>query len=202
MYAGLAGCTGLLPAPVAEKRSTIAPDLARATKGIRPFNTHLFLVMLVIGHYPCDGCSKQTLTVVCEHQNCAVLQLLGGIGDAMFWANATLRFVADRCVSRHSILGAVVFTLCSTWCTLGCGFGLARIMLIAGVAAIPPIKANTKKKSASAASIVGMTVIGALVATCVRLSTTLKSPRATQVKLQADVIDKLMPASYRWLVYT
>lgn len=39
-----------------------------------------------------------------------------------------------------------------------------------------------------------MTVIGALVATYVRLSTTLENPSFTWQKLQTDVIDKLMPA--------
>ena len=52
------------------------------------------------------------------------------------------------------------------------------------------------------ASIVGMTVIGALVATYVRLSTTLEITAGDAVvKLQADVIDKLMPA-FLPLVYT
>ncbi len=46
-------------------------------------------------------------------------------------------------------------------------FGLAHYATRMGVAAIPLIKANTKKVG-HAASIVGMTVIGALVATYVR----------------------------------
>ncbi len=47
-----------------------------------------------------------------------------------------------------------------------------------------------------------MTVIGALVATYVRLSTTLEITAGDAVvKLQADVIDKLMPA-FLPLVYT
>ena len=56
---------------------------------------------------------------------------------------------------------------------LGLRFGLAHYAYRMGVAAIPLIKANTKKVG-HAASIVGMTVIGALVATYVRLSTTLE----------------------------
>ncbi|WP_367064741.1 PTS system mannose/fructose/sorbose family transporter subunit IID, partial [Escherichia coli] len=53
-----------------------------------------------------------------------------------------------------------------------------------------------------AASIVGMTVIGALVATYVRLNTTLEIKAGDAVvKLQTDVIDKLMPA-FLPLVYT
>ena len=52
---------------------------------------------------------------------------------------------------------------------LGLRFGLAHYAYRMGVAAIPLIKANTKKVG-HAASIVGMTVIGALVATYVRLN--------------------------------
>ena len=84
---------------------------------------------------------------------------------------------------------------------LGLRFGLAHYAYRMGVAAIPLIKANTKKVG-HAASIVGMTVIGALVATYVRLNTTLEIKAGDAVvKLQADVIDKLMPA-FLPLVYT
>ncbi len=54
-----------------------------------------------------------------------------------------------------------------------------------GVAAIPLIKANTKKVG-HAASIVGMTVIGALVATYVRLSTTLEITAGDAVSRKWD----------------
>lgn len=83
----------------------------------------------------------------------------------------------------------------------GLRFGLAHYAYRMGVAAIPMIKANTKKVG-HAASVVGMTVIGALVATYVRLSTTAEITAGDAVvKLQADVIDKLMPA-FLPLVYT
>jgi len=84
---------------------------------------------------------------------------------------------------------------------LGLRFGLAHYAYRMGVAAIPVIKANTLKVG-RAASIVGMTVIGALVATYVRLATTLEiNAGDAVVKLQTDVIDKLMPA-FLPLVYT
>lgn len=88
---------------------------------------------------------------------------------------------------------------CSTWYT-GLRFGLAHYAYRMGVAAIPLIKANTKKPTMLRQSL--MTVIGALVATYVRLSTTLEITAGDAVvKLQADVIDKLMPA-FLPLVYT
>lgn len=102
---------------------------------------------------------------------------------------------------RGSILGAVVFIVLFNVVHLGLRFGLAHYAYRMGVAAIPLIKANTKKVG-HAASIVGMTVIGALVATYVRLNTTLEIKAGDAVvKLQTDVIDKLMPA-FLPLVYT
>ncbi|WFX77174.1 PTS system mannose/fructose/sorbose family transporter subunit IID [Escherichia coli] len=116
-----------------------------------------------------------------------LLPICGGIGASL--------------ALQGSILGAVVFIVLFNVVHLGLRFGLAHYAYRMGVAAIPLIKANTKKVG-HAASIVGMTVIGALVATYVRLSTTLEITAGDAVvKLQADVIDKLMPA-FLPLVYT
>lgn len=67
------------------------------------------------------------------------------------------------------------------------------------------LKAHTKNIS-HAASIVGMTVIGALVASYVHLSTPLiMTAGEAKVALQTDVLDKLMPnllpLSFTLLVY-
>ena len=102
---------------------------------------------------------------------------------------------------QGSIMGAVVFFLLFNLVHFGLRFGLAHYAYRMGVAAIPLIKANTRKVG-HAASIVGMTVIGALVATYVRLGTTLEITAGDAVvKLQADVLDKLMPA-FLPLLYT
>jgi len=116
-----------------------------------------------------------------------LLPICGGIGASL--------------ALQGSILGAVVFIVLFNVVHLGLRFGLAHYAYRMGVAAIPLIKSNTKKVG-HAASIVGMTVIGALVATYVRLNTTLEIKAGDAVvKLQADVIDKLMPA-FLPLVYT
>ena len=177
---------GLLPA--LKKIHTNKRDLARAMKGhMGFFNTHPFLVTFVIGIILAMERSKQDVNSI-QSTKIAVGAPLGGIGDAMFWL-------------QGSILGAVVFIVLFNVVHLGLRFGLAHYAYRMGVAAIPLIKANTKKVG-HAASIVGMTVIGALVATYVRLSTTLEITAGDAVvKLQADVIDKLMPA-FLPLVYT
>lgn len=145
--------------------------------------------------------SKQDVNSI-QSTKIAVGAPLGGIGDAMFWL--TLLPICGDCASlalQGSILGAVVFIVLFNVVHLGLRFGLAHYAYRMGVAAIPLIKANTKKVG-HAASIVGMTVIGALVATYVRLNTTLEIKAGDAVvKLQTDVIDKLMPA-FLPLVYT
>ena len=176
---------GLLPA--LKKIHTNKRDLARSMKGhMGFFNTHPFLVTFVIGIILAMERSKQDVNSI-QSTKIAVGAPLGGIGDAM--------------ALQGSILGAVVFIVMFNVVHLGLRFGLAHYAYRMGVAAIPLIKANTKKVG-HAASIVGMTVIGALVATYVRLSTTLEITAGDAVvKLQTDVIDKLMPA-FLPLVYT
>ena len=176
---------GLLPA--LKKIHTNKRDLARAMKGhMGFFNTHPFLVTFVIGIILAMERSKQDVNSI-QSTKIAVGAPLGGIGASL--------------ALQGSILGAVVFIVLFNVVHLGLRFGLAHYAYRMGVAAIPLIKANTKKVG-HAASIVGMTVIGALVATYVRLSTTLEITAGDAVvKLQADVIDKLKPA-FLPLVYT
>ncbi|HCR6536854.1 TPA: PTS system mannose/fructose/sorbose family transporter subunit IID [Shigella flexneri] len=157
---------------------------------------------LVVGIILAMERSKQDVNSI-QSTKIAVGAPLGGIGDAMFWLTLLpiCGGIGASLALQGSILGAVVFIVLFNVVHLGLRFGLAHYAYRMGVAAIPLIKANTKKVG-HAASIVGMTVIGALVATYVRLSTTLEITAGDAVvKLQADVIDKLMPA-FLPLVYT
>ena len=175
---------GLLPA--LKKIHTNKRDLARAMKGhMGFFNTHPFLVTFVIGIILAMERSKQDVNSI-QSTKIAVGAPLGGIGDAMFWLTLLpiCGGIGASLALQGSILGAVVFIVLFNVVHLGLRFGLAHYAY------------------RHAASIVGMTVIGALVATYVRLSTTLEITAGDAVvKLQADVIDKLMPA-FLPLVYT
>ena len=185
---------GLLPA--LKKIHTNKNDLARSMKGhMGFFNTHPFLVTFVIGIILAMERSKQDVNSI-QSTKIAVGAPLGGIGDAMFWLTLLpiCGGIGASLALQGSILGAVIFIVLFNVVHLGLRFGLAHYAYRMGVAAIPLIKANTRKVG-HAASIVGMTVIGALVATYVRLSTTLEITAGDAVvKLQTDVIDKLMPA--------
>ncbi|AZU47129.1 PTS N-acetylgalactosamine transporter subunit IID [Aeromonas hydrophila] len=192
---------GLLPA--LQKIHTNPKDLSRAMKGhMGFFNTHPFLVTFVMGIVLAMERSKQNVNSI-QSTKIAVGAPLGGIGDAMFWLTLLpiCGGIGADLALQGSIMGAVVFFLLFNLVHFGLRFGLAHYAYRMGVAAIPLIKANTRKVG-HAASIVGMTVIGALVATYVRLGTPLEITAGDAVvKLQADVLDKLMPA-FLPLLYT
>lgn len=192
---------GLLPA--LQKIHTNPRDLSRAMKGhMGFFNTHPFLATFVMGIVLAMERSKQNVNSI-QSTKIAVGAPLGGIGDAMFWLTLLpiCGGIGADLALQGSIMGAVVFFLLFNVVHFGLRFGLAHYAYRMGVAAIPVIKANTRKVG-HAASIVGMTVIGALVATYVRLGTTLEITAGDAVvKLQADVLDKLMPA-FLPLLYT
>ncbi|SPZ45684.1 PTS system mannose-specific EIID component [Plesiomonas shigelloides] len=192
---------GLLPA--LKKIHTNKADLSKAMQGhMGFFNTHPFLVTFVMGIILAMERSKQNVSSI-QNTKIAVGAPMGGIGDAMFWLTLLpiCGGIGADLALQGSIMGAVFFLVLFNLVHFGLRFGLAHYAYRMGVSAIPLIKANTKKVS-HAASMVGITVIGALVATYVRLSTTAEIVAGDAVvKLQADVIDKLMPA-FLPLVYT
>ncbi|WP_019615647.1 PTS N-acetylgalactosamine transporter subunit IID [Psychromonas ossibalaenae] len=192
---------GLLPA--LNKIHTNKEDLSKAMKGHMGFlNTHPFLVTFVMGIILAMERSKQNVSSI-QSTKIAIGAPMGGVGDAMFWLTLLpiCGGIGADLALNGSIMGAVVFFLLFNVVHFSLRFGLAHYAYRMGVSAIPIIKANTKKV-AHAASIVGMTVIGALVATYVNLSTTLEITAGDAVvKIQADVIDKLMPA-FLPLLYT
>ena len=192
---------GLLPA--LKKIHTNKADLAKSMQGhMGFFNTHPFLVTFVMGIVLAMERSKQNINSI-QSTKIAVGAPMGGIGDAMFWLTLLpiCGGIGADLALQGSIMGAVFFIVLFNVVHFALRFGLAHYAYRMGVAAIPVIKANTKKVG-HAASMVGMTVIGALVATYVRLSTTAEIAAGDAVvKLQTDVIDKLMPA-FLPLVYT
>ncbi|MDH2925138.1 PTS system N-acetylgalactosamine-specific EIID component (Man family) [Nicoletella semolina] len=186
-----------------KKIHTNKSDLSKSMKGnLGFFNTHPFLVTFVMGIILAMERSKQSVNSI-QSTKIAVGAPLGGIGDAMFWLTLLpiCGGIGASLALQGSIMGAVFFFVVFNLVHFGLRFGLAHYAYRMGVAAIPVIKSNTKKVG-HAASMVGMTVIGALVATYIRFNTTLEITAGDAVvKVQSDVIDKLMPA-FLPLVYT
>lgn len=132
---------------------------------------------------------------------------LAGIGDAIFWFTL-LPIVAGICASfamEGSVLGPiiffivylVIFILRIVWTHLGYNLGIK---------AIDKIKHNSKVIG-KAATVLGVTVIGGLIASYVKIDviTSVVVNESKTVFLQADFFDKIfpniLPLGYTLLMY-
>ncbi|MGX7419375.1 PTS system mannose/fructose/sorbose family transporter subunit IID [Carnobacterium gallinarum] len=158
------------------------------------FNTHPFLVTFMQGVILAMEENKEKRSTI-RGIKVAMMGPLGGIGDALFWltllpitAGIGASLAADGNASGP-ILFLVVFNLVH----FGLRFFLMRYGYNTGTKAIVSLKESTKKIS-RAASIVGLTVIGALIATVVNfnLGLTVKAG-GVKVDIQGGVLDQIMP---------
>lgn len=181
--------------PALRKIHNNPEDLANSMKMHMEFiNVHPFDVTFLSGLVLAMERGKEKISTI-RAVKVALMGPLGGIGDALFWLTL-LPICAGIGASlslQGSIFGPIVFLLLFNIVHFALRFGLAHYGYQAGTKAIAVLKTHTRNIS-HAASIVGMTVIGALVASYVHLSTLLilKAGEA-KVALQTDVLDKLMP---------
>lgn len=170
-------------------------DLANSMKMHMEFiNVHPFDVTFLSGLVLAMEGSKEKISTI-RAVKVALMGPLGGIGDAMFWLTLLpiCAGIGASLALQGSLFGPIVFLLIFNVVHFGLRFGLAHYGYHAGTSALTLLKTHTKKIS-HAASIVGMTVIGALVASYVHLSTPLVMHAGkASVALQTDVLDKLMP---------
>lgn len=158
------------------------------------FNTHPFLVSFVMGVVLAMERSKEHLSVI-RAIKVAMMGPLGGIGDALFWLTL-LPICAALGVSlamEGSIMGPILFLVLFNAVHFGLRFGLTHYGYSAGTKAISALKEHTQKLS-HAATIVGLTVVGGLIATFVKLqlSAVVEVGKAS-INLQADLFDPIMP---------
>ncbi|PHM74251.1 PTS system mannose/fructose/sorbose family transporter subunit IID [Xenorhabdus kozodoii] len=184
---------------------TLIPALRKIHKNPQDLSNSMKMHMEFINLHPFDVTFLSGLVLAMEKNKervptiravkVALMGPLGGIGDALFWLTL-LPICAGIGVSlalQGSLFGPIIFLLMFNIVHFALRFGLAHYGYRAGTKAIAMLKVHTKNIS-HAASIVGMTVIGALVASYVHLSTPLimKAGEA-KVALQTEVLDKLMP---------
>jgi PTS system N-acetylgalactosamine-specific IID component len=182
-------------------------DLSESMKShMEFFNTHPFLVNIIMGIVLAMEEKKQNRNTI-RAIRVAMMGPLGGIGDALFWLT-----LLPICVGIGASLGqdgnpmgAVIFLLIFNVVHFGLRFGLMHYGYKAGTNAISSLKENTKKV-AHAASIVGLTVVGALTASFVKLQTNLVIHAGqAKIALQKDLLDKVMPnllpLAYTLLMY-
>lgn len=170
------------------------------------FNTHPFLVTFIMGIVTAMEENKADRDTI-RSIKVATMGPLGGIGDALFWLT-----LLPICVGigasfgkTGSALGAVIFLVLFNAVHLSLRFGLMHYGYKTGVKAISKLKEGTKKVS-RAASILGITVLGALISSYIKLETTaVITAGKAKIALQKDVLDKvlinLLPLLYALLMY-
>lgn len=181
--------------PALRKTHNNPQDLANSMKMHMEFiNVHPFDVTFLSGLVLAMERGKEKISTI-RAVKVALMGPLGGIGDALFWLTLLpiCAGIGASLALQGSIFGPIVFLLLFNIFHFALRFGLAHYGYQAGTKAIAILKTHTRNIY-HAASIVGMTVIGALVASYVHLSTPLilKAGEA-KVALQTDVLDKLMP---------
>lgn len=184
---------GLLPG--LKKIHKNKEDLSQSMKEhMEFFNTHPFLVTFIMGIVLAMEENKENRDTI-RAIKVATMGPLGGIGDALFWLTALpiCAGIGASLAMEGSIAGPIVFLVLFNALHFFLSFFLMNYGYNTGVKAIASLKEQTKKIS-HAASIVGLTVVGGLIASMVNLQTTLViTAGKASVNLQADVLDKVMP---------
>ncbi|REJ31153.1 PTS system mannose/fructose/sorbose family transporter subunit IID [Caldibacillus debilis] len=182
-------------------------DLSTAMKEhMEFFNTHPFLVTFIMGIILAMEQNKEDRDAI-RGIKVATMGPLGGVGDALFWLTLLpiTAGIGASLAMDGNILGPFIFLILFNIVHFGLRFGLMRYGYQTGVKAIQKLKEGTRQIS-RAASIIGLSVVGGLIATYVnfKLSAVVKTGKA-KVDLQADLLDKIMPAllplAYTLLMY-
>lgn len=184
---------------------TLAPSLRKIHKNDKDlsaalldhmqfFNTHPFLVNIIIGVILAMEENKESRDTI-RGIKVAMMGPLGGIGDALIWLTLLpiTAGIGAALALNGNVLGPILFLIVFNIVHFGLRFFLTYYGYNTGTKAISSLKESTKKIS-RAASILGLTVIGALVATYInfKFGMTIHAGEIT-VDLQKGVIDQIMP---------
>lgn len=157
-------------------------------------NTHnvslAFLIGLMLSLYE-KGENPETVRNI----KVALFGPLAGIGDAIFWFTL-MPIMSGICASLANdgnILGPILYAIVF-FCVFLLRFPLAHIGYSMGTKAFEVIEKNTKKIN-NAATIVGVTILGGLVASYVALTLipTYTDANGISVSIQTQFIDHIIP---------
>lgn len=209
-YERMQGCGwlyGILP--TLQKIHKNRADLAKSMRmHLEFFNTHPFLVNFIMGVVVAMEENKKDQNTI-RAIKVATMGPLGGIGDALCWLTllpitaglgASMALGADP-----NPAGPIIFLVLFNVFHFGLRFGLMNYGYYTGVKALATMKEQTQKIS-HAASIIGLTVVGGLIASMIKLKIAwvIAVGQAT-VPLQEKVFDAIMPnmlpLAYTLLMY-
>lgn len=170
-------------------------DLSNALQDhMQFFNTHPFLITFIQGVILAMEENKEKRETI-RGIKIALMGPLGGIGDALFWLTLLpiTGGIAASLSSEGNVAGPILFLIAFNVVHFSLRFFLMHYGYGMGTKAITLLKEGTKKVS-RAASIVGLTVVGALVASYInlRLDWTIQAGEIP-VDIQGEVIDAIMP---------
>lgn len=158
------------------------------------FNTHPFLVTAIAGIVIAMEEKKEDPEVI-RAIKVAIMGPLGGIGDAIFWFTLipiTASLGAGLALEGN-IIGPILFIVLFNLVHLPLRFILMHYFYGFGLSAFDKLKTATKHVQ-KAASIVGVMVVGALIASFVKVNLTLQFNVGEKVvNVQNDIINAIMP---------
>lgn len=193
--------------PALEKIHKEKEDLSKSMKmHMEFFNTHPFLVTFIMGIVAAmEGNKNDTETI--RGIKVATMGPLGGIGDALFWLTLLpiAAGIGASLALEGNVAGPIIFLVMFNVVHFALRFGLMHYGYRTGVNAIGTLKESTKAVS-RAASILGLTVVGALIASYINLSLDVViKAGAAEVNIQEGVLDqimpKMLPLGYAFLMY-
>ena len=140
-------------------------DLSTSMKhNLEFFNCHPFLITFVMGIILSLEQKKSDVQTI-RALRVAAMGPLGGIGDAIFWFTLLpiSAGIGANLSLQGSILGPIIFFVLFNVVHLGLRFGLMHWSYKVGVDGIAKLTKNAKEFT-RAATILGMIVVGALIA--------------------------------------
>ncbi|MGL5313866.1 MAG: PTS system mannose/fructose/sorbose family transporter subunit IID [Peptostreptococcaceae bacterium] len=170
-------------------------DLSTSMKhNLEFFNCHPFLITFVMGIILSLEQKKSDVQTI-RALRVAAMGPLGGIGDAIFWFTLLpiSAGIGANLSLQGSILGPIIFFVLFNVVHLGLRFGLMHWSYKVGVEGIAKLTKNAKEFT-RAATVLGMIVVGALIASYVSVNIVTPDYLSMQgtIDLQA-ILDSIMP---------
>ncbi|AUN15493.1 PTS system mannose/fructose/sorbose family transporter subunit IID [[Clostridium] sordellii] len=169
-------------------------DLSTSMKhNLEFFNCHPFLITFVMGIIISLEQKKADVQTI-RSLRVAAMGPLGGIGDAIFWFTLLpiSAGVGANLALEGSIAGPIIFLLMFNIVHLGLRFWLMHWSYKTGVEGITKLTKNAKEFTRSA-TVLGMIVVGALIASYVNIDIVTEIPIGeTALKVQ-EILDGIMP---------
>lgn len=181
-------------APALEKIHTNKNDLRKSMKQhLEFFNSHPFLINFIQGIIVAMEENKEDISTI-RGIKVATMGPLGGIGDALFWLTLLpiTASIGVQFASQGLIIGPIIFLILFNGIQFALRYFLMHYGYKTGVSAITTLKENTQKVS-RAATIIGVAVVGALIASFINLNISYVIPLGEGIPVQTGIIDTVMP---------